>query len=66
MLYVLSMSTRREVMLIADIGGYTDYMQFHRSILGHAEAAKTRMLNKVVDAARGFNPIARRRRRVRF
>jgi hypothetical protein len=51
------MPTRREVMLIADIGGYTDYMQFHRSILGHAEAATTRMLDKVVDAARGFDLI---------
>jgi len=44
-------------MLIADIGGYTDYMQFHRSVLGHAEAATTRMLDKVVDAARGFDLI---------
>ena len=51
------MSTRRAVMLIADIGGYTDYMQFHRSILGHAEAATTRMLDKVVAAARGFDLI---------
>lgn len=51
------MPTRREVMLIADIGGYTDYMQFHRSILGHAEAATTRMLDKVVDRARGFDLI---------
>ena len=51
------MSTRRVVMLIADIGGYTDYMQFHRSFLGHAEAATTRMLDKVVKAARGFDLI---------
>jgi hypothetical protein len=51
------MPTRRELMLIADIGGYTDYMQFHRSVLGHAEAATTRMLDKVVDAARGFDLI---------
>jgi hypothetical protein len=51
------MSTRRELMLIADIGGYTDYMQFHRSVLGHAEAATTRMLERVVDAARGFDLI---------
>jgi hypothetical protein len=51
------MSTRRVVMLIADIGGYTDYMLFHRSVLGHAEAATTRMLDKVVDAARGFDLI---------
>ena len=51
------MSTRRVVMLIADIGGYTDYMQFHRSFLGHAEAATKRMLDKVVRAARGFDLI---------
>ena len=47
------MSTRRVVLLIADIGGYTEYMQFHRSFLGHAEAATRRMLDKVVNAARG-------------
>jgi hypothetical protein len=51
------MATRRALLLIADIGGYTEYMQFHRSILGHAEAATTRMLDKVVDAARGFDLI---------
>jgi hypothetical protein len=49
------MSTRRALLLIADIGGYTDYMQFHRSVLGHAEAATTRMLAKIVDAAQGFD-----------
>jgi hypothetical protein len=48
------MATRRALLLIADIGGYTDYMQFHRSVLGHAEAATARMLDKVVRAARGF------------
>jgi hypothetical protein len=51
------MSTRRAVLMIADIGGYTEYMQFHRSVLGHAEAATTRMLGKVVTAARGFDLI---------
>ena len=51
------MATRRALLLIADIGGYTEYMQFHRSVLGHAEAATTRMLDKVVDAARGFDLI---------
>lgn len=51
------MPTRRALLLIADIGGYTDYMNFHRSVLGHAEAATTRMLDKVVDAARGFDLI---------
>jgi hypothetical protein len=42
---------------MADIGGYTEYMQFHRSILGHAEAATSRMLDKVVNAARDFDLI---------
>jgi len=51
------MATRRALLLIADIGGYTQYMQVHRSILGHAEAATRRMLDKVVDAARGFDLI---------
>jgi hypothetical protein len=51
------METRRALLLIADIGGYTEYMQFHRSILGHAEAATRRMLDKIVDAARDFDLI---------
>ncbi len=51
------METRRALLLIADIGGYTEYMQFHRTLLGHAEAATTRLLEKVVDAARDFDLI---------
>jgi hypothetical protein len=51
------MATRRALLLIADIGGYTEYMQAHRSILGHAEAVTSRMLGKVVDAARDFDLI---------
>jgi Protein of unknown function (DUF2652) len=51
------MATRRALLLIADIGGYTEYMQFHRSMLGHAEAATRRLLDKIVDAARGFDLI---------
>ena len=51
------MSTRRALLLIADIGGYTQYMQFHRSVLGHAEAATRRMLDRVVGAARDFDLI---------
>jgi hypothetical protein len=49
--------TRRALLVIADIGGYTDYMQYHRNILGHAEAATARLLEKVIDAARGFELI---------
>ena len=51
------MATGRALLLIADIGGYTEYMDFHRSILGHAEAATRRMLDKIVDAAKGFDLI---------
>src|SRR5215203_4097260 len=47
----------RALLLIADIGGYTEYMQFHRTLLGHAEAATTRLLEKVVDEARDFDLI---------
>jgi HD superfamily phosphodiesterase len=49
--------TRRALLLIADIGGYTEYMRSHRTILGHAEAATRRLLEKVVDAARDFDLI---------
>jgi hypothetical protein len=49
--------TRRALLLIADIGGYTEYMQYHRTILGHAEATTTRLLKKVVGAARNFDLI---------
>ena len=51
------MPTQRALLLIADIGGYTQYMQFHRSMLGHAEAATSRLLDKVIDAARDFDLI---------
>jgi hypothetical protein len=51
------MTTQRALLLIADIGGYTEYMQFHRSVLGHAEAATRRMLDRVVGAARDFDLI---------
>jgi hypothetical protein len=46
---------RRVLLLIADIGGYTSYMHSHRSMLGHAEAATTRLLKQVIGAARGFD-----------
>ncbi|MBB3675170.1 DUF2652 domain-containing protein [Modestobacter versicolor] len=49
------MATRRALLLIADMGGYTEYMQFHRSMLGHAEAVTRRLLDQIVDAAPGFD-----------
>ena len=45
------MESKLALLLIADIGGYTEYMQSHRTLLGHAEAATKRLLEKVVDAA---------------
>src|SRR4051812_1684953 len=49
---VPAVATKPALLLIADIGGYTEYMQFHRGLLGHAEAATTRLLEGVVNAAR--------------
>lgn len=51
------METRRALLLIADIGGYTEYMKSHRTILAHAEVITTRLLEKVIDAASDFDLI---------
>jgi hypothetical protein len=51
------MDSARAVLLIADIGGYTDYMSSHRMSLAHAEVNTARMLNKMIDAAPGFDLI---------
>ena len=51
------MESGRALLLIADIGGYTDYMRSHRMSLAHAEVNTARLLEKVVDAARGFDLI---------
>jgi hypothetical protein len=51
------MESGRAVLLIADIGGYTDYMSSHRMSLAHAEVNTTRMLDKMIDAAPGFDLI---------
>jgi hypothetical protein len=49
------MESGRAVLLIADIGGYTDYMSTHRMSLAHAEVNTARMLDKMIDAAPGFD-----------
>jgi hypothetical protein len=41
-------------MLIADIGGYTDYMSTHRMSLAHAEVNTRRLLATMIDAAPGL------------
>ncbi len=51
------MAPARSLLLIADIGGYTDYMLTHRMSLAHAEVNTARLLEKVIDAAHGFELI---------
>ena len=51
------MASARALLLIADIGGYTEYMRSHRMSLGPAEANTARLLEKVIDAARDFDLI---------
>lgn len=51
------MESGRAVLLIADIGGYTEYMSTHRMSLAHAEVNTARMLEKMIDAAPGFDLI---------
>lgn len=51
------MESGRAVLLIADIGGYTDYMSTHRFSLSHAEVNTARILDKMIDAAPGYDLI---------
>src|SRR3954465_8389658 len=51
------MASERALLLIADIGGYTEYMRSHRLSLAHAEANTARLLEKVIDAAPDFELI---------
>lgn len=48
------MTSGRALLLIADMGGYTDYMQGHRFSLAHAEVNTARLLERVIDAAPEF------------
>jgi hypothetical protein len=50
-------ATQRSLLLIADIGGYTDYMRTHRMSLAHAEVNTARLLERVIDAAPAFDLI---------
>src|SRR5215211_5624784 len=51
------MGSERALLLIADIGGYTDYMRTHRMSLAHAEVNTARLLEAVIDAADDFDLI---------
>lgn len=51
------MGSERALLLIADIGGYTEYMRTHRMSLAHAEVNTARLLEAVIDAADEFELI---------
>ena len=51
------MTSGRSLLLIADIGGYTDYMLSHRMSLAHAQVNTGRLLEKVIDAVPDFDLI---------
>lgn len=51
------MEPQRAILLLADIGGYTDYMLTHRMSLAHAEVCSAMLLKRVIDAASDFDLI---------
>jgi hypothetical protein len=51
------MQSGRALLVIADIGGYTEYMRSHRMSLAHVQVNTARLLEKVVDAAPDFDLI---------
>ena len=48
------MTIRRAVLLIADIGGYTHYMNWNRQHLAHAQLTVAALLESVIDAGKGL------------
>jgi hypothetical protein len=48
------MAIRRAVLLIADIGGYTRYMNWNRMHLIHAQLTVAALLESVIDAGKGL------------
>ena len=48
----LSMAIQPTFLLIADIGGYTRFMKFHRASLAHAQEIVAQLLEAVIDATR--------------
>jgi Protein of unknown function (DUF2652) len=48
------MAIQRAVLLIADIGGYTNYMQWNRLHLAHAQQTVAELLVSVIDAGKGL------------
>ncbi|MGE2816139.1 DUF2652 domain-containing protein [Mycobacterium heidelbergense] len=48
------MAIRHAVLLIADISGYTDYMNWNRTHLAHAQQTVAGLLEAVIDAGKGL------------
>jgi uncharacterized protein DUF2652 len=48
------MAIRRAVLVIADIGGYTRYMNWNRTHLAHAQLTVAGLLEAVIDAGKGL------------
>jgi len=48
------MAIRHAVLLIADIGGYTNYMNWNRTHLAHAQQTVAGLLESVIDAGKGL------------
>jgi Protein of unknown function (DUF2652) len=48
------MAIRRAVLVIADIGGYTHYMNWNRVHLAHAQQTVAELLESVIDAGKGL------------
>ena len=51
------MADVRGLLLIADMGGYTEYMSTHRMTLAHAQVNTSRLLERVIDAVPGLELI---------
>lgn len=51
------MAEVRGLLLIADIGGYTEFMSTHRMSLAHAQVNTSRLLERVIDAVPGLELI---------
>jgi len=48
------MAIQRGVLIIADIGGYTHYMNWNRMHLAHAQLTVAALLESVIDAGKGL------------
>jgi hypothetical protein len=48
------MAIRHAVLVIADIGGYTQYMNWNRMHLAHAQLTVAALLESVIDAGKGL------------